>query len=213
MSFRLVSKSVTLNDVERRIGRYFALFQRIRVASGAHCVKVHVRYLISWWVLVIKTFGIRKQRYHEAFFACWRVKPCNWPTDGIASRAVIKRLTCWLINGNTALRWSMRWGSSCLTCRKTWVCVVFVEVSSTRRLTSFHSCSWPVQACDSTEAVTSPPAPSSIELDASLTPQHAGCVATSAARTVHSAPASATVAHDDDADHRSDDSWGRHCSR
>ena len=29
MSFRLVPKSVTLNDVERRNGRYFALFQRI----------------------------------------------------------------------------------------------------------------------------------------------------------------------------------------
>ena len=34
MSFRLVQKSVTLNDLERRNGRYFALFQRIRVASG-----------------------------------------------------------------------------------------------------------------------------------------------------------------------------------
>jgi len=32
MSFRLVPKSVTLNDLERRNGRYFALFQRIRVA-------------------------------------------------------------------------------------------------------------------------------------------------------------------------------------
>ena len=47
MSFRLVPKLVTLNDLERRNGRYFALFQRIRVASGAQCVKVHVRYLIS----------------------------------------------------------------------------------------------------------------------------------------------------------------------
>jgi len=27
MSFRLVPKSVTLNDLERRNGRYFALFQ------------------------------------------------------------------------------------------------------------------------------------------------------------------------------------------
>jgi len=53
MSFRLVSKSVTLNDLQRRNGRYFALFQRIRVASRAHCVKVHLRYLISWWVLVL----------------------------------------------------------------------------------------------------------------------------------------------------------------
>jgi len=30
MSFRLVPKSVTLNDLERRSGRYFALFQRNR---------------------------------------------------------------------------------------------------------------------------------------------------------------------------------------
>ena len=29
MSFRLVPKSVTLNDIERRNGRYFALFQRM----------------------------------------------------------------------------------------------------------------------------------------------------------------------------------------
>ena len=29
MSFRLVPKSVTLNDLERRNGRYLALFQRI----------------------------------------------------------------------------------------------------------------------------------------------------------------------------------------
>jgi len=33
MSFQLVPKSVTLNDLERRNGRYFALFQRIWVAS------------------------------------------------------------------------------------------------------------------------------------------------------------------------------------
>jgi len=52
MSFRLVPKSVILNDLERRNGRYFALYQRIPVASGAHCVNVHVHYLISWWVLV-----------------------------------------------------------------------------------------------------------------------------------------------------------------
>ena len=40
MSFRLVPKSVTLNDLEQRNGRYFALFHRILVAFGAHCVKV-----------------------------------------------------------------------------------------------------------------------------------------------------------------------------
>jgi len=31
MSFRLVPKSVTLNDLERRNGRYFALVHRTRV--------------------------------------------------------------------------------------------------------------------------------------------------------------------------------------
>jgi len=30
MSFRLVPKSVTLNDLERRNGSYFALFNRMR---------------------------------------------------------------------------------------------------------------------------------------------------------------------------------------
>jgi len=34
MSFRLVAKSVTLNDLERCNVRNFALFQRIRVPSG-----------------------------------------------------------------------------------------------------------------------------------------------------------------------------------
>jgi len=31
MSFRFVPKSVTLNDLERRNGHYFALFHRIRL--------------------------------------------------------------------------------------------------------------------------------------------------------------------------------------
>jgi len=34
MSFRLLPKSVTSDYFERRNGRYFALFQRIRIASG-----------------------------------------------------------------------------------------------------------------------------------------------------------------------------------
>ena len=35
MSFRLVPKSVTLNDLERRNDHYFALFQRIFVYDVA----------------------------------------------------------------------------------------------------------------------------------------------------------------------------------
>jgi len=45
MSFRLVPKSVTLNDLELRNGPYFASFHRIR--ARRRCKKVHVRYLIS----------------------------------------------------------------------------------------------------------------------------------------------------------------------
>jgi len=69
----LVPKSVTLNDLERRNGRYFALFQRIRVASGAHCVKVHVRYLVSWWVLVDVNYKIAvtyASNYIDSFIKC-----------------------------------------------------------------------------------------------------------------------------------------------
>jgi len=40
MGFQLVPKSVTLNDLERHNGRYFALFSAISIAFGAHCVKV-----------------------------------------------------------------------------------------------------------------------------------------------------------------------------
>jgi len=42
MSFRLVLKSVTLNDLERRNGRHIALFQRIgytRVPSPNHLLE------------------------------------------------------------------------------------------------------------------------------------------------------------------------------
>ena len=40
MSFRLVPKSVTLNDLERRNGRYFAFFPPTSVPVGADYVKV-----------------------------------------------------------------------------------------------------------------------------------------------------------------------------
>jgi len=45
MSFRLLPKSVTLNDLERRNGRYFSLFHR-----------VHVRYVIVKQLLGLPRF-------------------------------------------------------------------------------------------------------------------------------------------------------------
>jgi len=40
MSLRLVPKSMTLNDLERRNGPYFAFISPNSVVSGEHCVKV-----------------------------------------------------------------------------------------------------------------------------------------------------------------------------
>ena len=40
MSFQLVPKSVTLNDLERRNGHYIFVISAKSVAFGAHCVKV-----------------------------------------------------------------------------------------------------------------------------------------------------------------------------
>jgi len=57
MSFRLVSKSVTLNGVMV----LFCVISANLVAFGAHCVKVHVHCLISWWVLV--TIGISSKLF------------------------------------------------------------------------------------------------------------------------------------------------------
>ena len=51
MSFRLLPKSVTLNDVMA----LFCVISANSVAFGEHCIKVHVRRLISWWVLVLST--------------------------------------------------------------------------------------------------------------------------------------------------------------
>ena len=47
MSFRLVQKSVTLNDLERRNGAILLYFSEFGYSFRVHCLKVHVRYLIS----------------------------------------------------------------------------------------------------------------------------------------------------------------------
>jgi len=54
MSFRLVQKSVTLNDLQRHDGRYFALFQRISVSvRGRTPTLLHGPgcNLAAWWRL------------------------------------------------------------------------------------------------------------------------------------------------------------------
>jgi len=40
MGFRLVSKSVTLNDLERRNGRFLRYFSEFGSFHSAHCAKV-----------------------------------------------------------------------------------------------------------------------------------------------------------------------------
>ena len=55
MSFRLVPKSVTLNDLERRNGRYFALFHRTRV-------RCHRKTITS----------VSESTFYRATQLCWR---------------------------------------------------------------------------------------------------------------------------------------------
>jgi len=47
MSFRLVPKSVTLNDLELRNGRYFALFQRTPV-------RCHRKTILIVYITILK---------------------------------------------------------------------------------------------------------------------------------------------------------------
>jgi len=86
MSFRLVPKSVTLNDLERRNGRYlFCVISANSDTFRAYCVKVHVRYLISWWVLVfdwlLKPVGNRCLQKDHLRYEQWRF--CVYPTDAV----------------------------------------------------------------------------------------------------------------------------------
>ena len=64
MCFRLVPKSVTLNDLERRNGPYFALFLQNLVISAAYCVKVVVTaitmYMYVCMYIYIRAFITRR---------------------------------------------------------------------------------------------------------------------------------------------------------
>jgi len=46
MSFRLVTKSVTLNDLERHNGHYLALFHRIRVRCHCKTIGLHLGFKV-----------------------------------------------------------------------------------------------------------------------------------------------------------------------
>jgi len=77
MSFRLVPKSASLNDLERRNGRYFCVISANSGSFRAHCLKVHVRYLISWWVLVsIVQTQARKVTFVLIGLASWITVRC-----------------------------------------------------------------------------------------------------------------------------------------
>ena len=56
MSFRLVRKSVTSNDLERRNGRLFCVISATFVDFGAHCVK--------WLKIYLNFLG---QKYNPKF--------------------------------------------------------------------------------------------------------------------------------------------------
>ena len=58
MSFRLVPKSVTLNDLERRNRRYFALFHRIRLPFRAYIHKLSTTEMYSPQFLVFSYISL-----------------------------------------------------------------------------------------------------------------------------------------------------------
>ena len=67
MSFRLAPKSMTLNDLERRNGRYLVLFQRIRVAS-AGALRKSSRSLSHLLMSSCKYHGLRVQTHSSQYF-------------------------------------------------------------------------------------------------------------------------------------------------
>jgi len=74
MSFRLVPKSVTLNDLERRNGRYFALFQRIFMYDVA--IKQLIGLHRFWNLLLILYNHIKPMRNYSAII--WANRSDNW---------------------------------------------------------------------------------------------------------------------------------------
>jgi len=66
MNFRLVSKSVTLNDLEWRNGHYFCVILPNLVISGAHCVK---------WVKKAMKFcsGFINSRHNAQYLPSYRL--------------------------------------------------------------------------------------------------------------------------------------------
>jgi len=80
MSFQLVPKSVTLNDLERRNGHYFALFQRVGSFRGALCKSSRSlsHLLMSSCYLFMVAYGIGQ----TIIFSC-----CGflWSPYGIGS--------------------------------------------------------------------------------------------------------------------------------
>ena len=62
MSFRLVPKSVTLNDLEQRNGRYIVLFLPNLVISGAYCVKVVDKAITMDTITMSSSKCLRRER-------------------------------------------------------------------------------------------------------------------------------------------------------
>jgi len=58
---------VTFNDLERRNGRYFVLFQRIPVASGGE-MYCSVCYFVSSIELPIVLFGLTTTKLNKLYY-------------------------------------------------------------------------------------------------------------------------------------------------
>jgi len=90
-----------------------ALFCVISTNSGsfwAHCVKVHVRYLISWWVLVL-----RRDKDWSCRARCRVLMHLMWLTYDLS--CVVQAMLCYAVIRSRRFAAVYRW------CPPNWTCV------------------------------------------------------------------------------------------
>ena len=94
MSFRLVPKSVTLNDLERRNGPYFACFLRNLLISGAYCVKGIIIMFVYW--------GLSYATEHTKILKCLKLATVSYKSFTVseihACRGHSLRPLNWVLN-------------------------------------------------------------------------------------------------------------------
>jgi len=105
MSFRLVPKSVTLNDLERcndpysallqfaAYGAYYSTAKCIEVVEDVVAKKVHFRYLIAGIIILATYEDYIRRPYRGAIFLEVTGQLADTPTRGLPTRGLDKSRT------------------------------------------------------------------------------------------------------------------------